>query len=508
MDKQQIDKTSLAGPEILEESLDVSPASQPVERRRWVRDKNWISPIVVTGATRLLDIVIVAAVGFHIWLVYVVDAISATQIYYVPALLLSGGLVPVVFHGLDLYSVTSLRSFMTSSLKVILGMAGIFSILTVAAFFTKLGPEFSRVWLASWFLTALFVLLAYRGILSLLVRRWNAQGRLERSAVVIGGGDNGAELIRALDASNDTDIRITGIFDDRSDDRSPRTVAGYRKLGNIDELVAFARKVRVDLLIVSFPITAETRLLEVLRKLWVLPVDIRLSAHTNKLRFRPRAYSYIGNVPFLDIFDKPMADWDNVIKVLEDRVISALALVLLSPVMALIALAVKLDSRGPVFFKQKRYGFNNELIEVYKFRSLFHEASDDKADKLVSKDDDRVTRVGRIIRKTSLDELPQFFNALKGELSLVGPRPHAMKAKAADKLYAEVVDGYFARHRVKPGITGWAQVNGWRGETDTAEKIERRVEYDLYYIENWSIMFDLYILLRTPFALFQTNSAY
>ena len=179
------------------------------------------------------------------------------------------------------------------------------------------------------------------------------------------------------------------------------------------------------------------------------------------------------------------------------------------PVMALIAIAIKLESRGHVLFTQKRYGFNNDLIEVYKFRSMYAEAADVTASKLVTKDDARVTRVGRIIRKTSLDELPQLFNVVfRGNLSLVGPRPHAVNAKADARLYDNAVDGYFARHRVKPGITGWAQINGWRGETDTHEKIQQRVEHDLYYIENWSVLFDLYILMRTPFALLKTENAY
>ncbi|HKS63722.1 MAG TPA: sugar transferase, partial [Xanthobacteraceae bacterium] len=184
-------------------------------------------------------------------------------------------------------------------------------------------------------------------------------------------------------------------------------------------------------------------------------------------------------------------------------------LLALSPVMLLTALAIKLDSRGPVLFKQKRYGFNNELIEVYKFRSMYVEQSDATAAKLVTKGDPRVTRVGRFIRKTSLDELPQLFNVVfRGNLSLVGPRPHAVHAKAVDRLYDEAVDGYFARHRVKPGITGWAQINGWRGETDSQEKIQARVEHDLYYIENWSVLFDLYILAMTPVSLLKTENAY
>ncbi|MEZ5877082.1 MAG: sugar transferase [Tepidamorphaceae bacterium] len=148
------------------------------------------------------------------------------------------------------------------------------------------------------------------------------------------------------------------------------------------------------------------------------------------------------------------------------------------------------------------------MIEVYKFRSMSTDMSDANASKLVTKDDPRVTRVGKFIRKTSLDELPQLFNVLRGELSLVGPRPHALQAKAAEHLYDDVVVGYFARHKVKPGITGWAQINGWRGETDTQEKIQRRVEHDLYYIENWSIWFDIYILAMTPVSLMDTRSAY
>ena len=310
-------------------------------------------------------------------------------------------------------------------------------------------------------------------------------------------------------AKASSDVRLVGVFDDRGDDRAPTTCAGLQKLGTVDDLVEFARRTRVDLVIFSLPISAETRILQMLKKLWVLPVDIRLSAHTNKLQFRPRSYSYIGSVPVLDVFDRPIADWDVVMKWLFDKIVGGLALLAALPVMAVVAIAIRLDSRGPVLFKQKRYGFNNELIEVFKFRSMYVEATDATAAKLVTKGDPRVTRVGRFIRKTSLDELPQLFNVvLKGNLSLVGPRPHAVHAKAVDRLYDEAVDGYFARHRVKPGITGWAQINGWRGETDNDEKIQRRVEHDLYYIENWSVLFDLYILAMTPFSLLKTENAY
>ena len=185
------------------------------------------------------------------------------------------------------------------------------------------------------------------------------------------------------------------------------------------------------------------------------------------------------------------------IKWLFDKIVGSLGLIRAAPIMLVVAIAIKLNSKGPVLFKQTRHGFNNELIEVHKFRSLYADQADPAADKPVTRDDPRVTRVGRFIRKTSLDELPQLFNVVfSGNLSLIGPRPHAMHSRAQDRFFDEAVDGYFARHRVKPGITGWAQIHGWRGETNSQEKIQQRVEHDLYYIENWSILLDIYIFAR------------
>jgi Undecaprenyl-phosphate glucose phosphotransferase len=414
-----------------------------------------------------------------------------------------------IFQLSDLYSIAALRTRVEQLSRVGLIWTTVMLAAATIVFFARPEGDFSRVWAASWFGTVLLFLYAGRFLLSALVRHWTREGRLVRRTVIVGGGSAGESLIRALEAQRDSDLVIRGVFDDRSDDRSPPSIAGQSKLGTVDDLVEFARRTRIDLLLVSLPIVAEERVLQMVRKLWVLPVDIRLAAHTSKLRFRPRAYSYIGNVPVLDVLDRPIADWNYVAKWLFDRAAGWLLLIAALPVMALCAIAIKLDSRGPVFFRQKRYGFNNELIEVFKFRSMYADQTDATAAKLVTKDDPRVTRVGRILRKMSLDELPQLINvAIKGNLSLVGPRPHALHAKAENQLYDEVVDGYFARHRVKPGITGWAQINGWRGETDTNEKIQRRVEHDLYYIENWSVLFDCYILARTPFALFSGENAY
>ena len=365
-----------------------------------------------------------------------------------------------------------------------------------------------RGWAFEWFLVAWALAIAGRAVMAGFISNWANNGRLARRAVIVGGGPQTKELIERLDKTGSTAVQILGIFDDRDKNRAPEKIGHYDKLGRFEDLGPYCREHRVDLLIVALPTTAEERIMHVLKKLWELPIDVRVAAIGSKLKLRDRAYAYIGDVPFLPVFDKPMSDWSFALKLVQDRVLAAIGLMLLAPLFGIIALAVKLESRGPVFFRQQRYGFNNETIGVYKFRSMYVDQCDADASRLVTKGDPRVTRVGAFLRKTSLDELPQFLNVLKGELSLVGPRPHAKQAKADGRIYDQVVDGYFARHKVKPGITGWAQVHGWRGETDTQEKIEQRVAHDLYYIEHWSTWLDLRILVMTPLALFKTQNAY
>jgi Undecaprenyl-phosphate glucose phosphotransferase len=386
--------------------------------------------------------------------------------------------------------------------------AATFALTAVFVFLSKVGEVYSRFWIINWFVGGFFFALATRFFIAAVIRRLNADKRFNRRALLVGGGKDAEDVIAMLEASPDSGVTVVGIFDDRDDDRSPDYSKNIAKLGRMDKIVDFVRQASVDTIIVTLPVTAEQRLMQIMSQLWVLPVDIRLSAHAQKVRYRPETYSYLGNLPCLDVYDRPLGEWGWIVKAIEDKFFAVIALILLSPVMLATAIAVKYSSKGPIIFKQKRYGFNNELIEVYKFRSMFTEMTDARADRLVTKDDPRVTPVGRIIRKTSLDELPQLFNVLKGDLSLVGPRPHATAAKAAGSLYEQVVEGYFARHKVKPGITGWAQIKGWRGETDTEDKIKQRVEHDLHYIENWSLTLDLYILAITPFALLKTDNAY
>jgi Undecaprenyl-phosphate glucose phosphotransferase len=466
------------------------------------------SPIVLAGLARMIEAALVIAVGFIVYVFYLVPGYGFAW-YYFAAILSIALLAMLAFQVADIYQVQAFRGHEKQYMRLASAWSVVFLIAIGFSFFAKTGDQFFLAWLGTFYVLGLFALIAFRRGLFLMVRRWTQKGRLSRRTVIIGCDKNGESLIRSLAAQRISGLDVIGAFDDRGDERSPEICAGVPKLGTIDDLVEFARRTRVDLVIFSLPISAERRILQMLKKLWVLPVDIRLSAHTNTLHYRPRSYSYFGDVPLLDVFDKPIADWDVVIKWLFDKMVGSLGLICAAPIMLVVAIAIKLDSRGPVLFKQMRHGFNNELIEVYKFRSLYDDQADPAADKPVTRDDRRVTRVGRFIRKTSLDELPQLFNVVfSGNLSLVGPRPHAMHSRAQDRFFDEAVDGYFARHRVKPGITGWAQIHGWRGETNSQEKIQQRVEHDLYYIENWSILLDIYIFAQTPFALIRTENAF
>jgi Undecaprenyl-phosphate glucose phosphotransferase len=459
-----------------------------------------LSGAVVVGIAQVVEATMLAALGYGIYEYYVELGEPA---FYIPVILAACLLANVLFNAGRTHRITAYRSVFGQLGRVVLGWTVVATVLAVGIFLFKASDLFSRVWLVSWYVGGTALLIVYRLGLRALVMAWTTRGRLRRRTVIVGGGKDAETLIEQIRVSND--IMLLGLFDDRFDDRSPETVLGYPKLGKVADLIEFARRTQVDLVIVSMPLSAEKRVLAMLTQLWVLPVDIRLSAHMSKLKFTHSAYSYVGDVAVFDMADRPISDWNLVFKWVFDKLVALVALVALSPVMLVTAIAIKLESRGPVFFMQNRHGFNNELIKIYKFRSMRTDMADAGAARLVTRDDPRVTRVGRFIRRTSIDELPQLFNVLKGELSIVGPRPHALQAKAANQLYYEAVEGYFARHRVKPGITGWAQISGWRGETDTIDKIMQRVNHDLYYIEHWSILFDLYIVLMTPVSLIAKN---
>jgi Undecaprenyl-phosphate glucose phosphotransferase len=490
------------------------PGSEAARPRRLTNPRSddrssLISPVVLRGLVRFADFTLATGIGAAIaYLLVDMPSATAAEALYIGTIVATSLAAVLIFDLLDLYSTRIFPSILHQLPRVLLGWMAAFAFILSVIFFFKAGVQFSRIWLALWFVVGLLAIAAERIALFALVRRWTRSGRLYRRAVIYGIGPITERLIRELEADVASDVRIIGVFDDRKTARANADIHGYARLGSLDDLLEVSREMRIDLAIVALPVAGEKRLTSVVGRMSVLPADIKLPAQATQIHFSPRIYSHVGPVAMIDLYDKPIADWGTVAKWLFDKTFGLLALIALAPLMAAIAVAIKLDSPGPVLFRQKRYGFNNELVEICKFRSMYIDRCDANADQLVTKADDRVTRVGRFLRKTSLDELSQLLNVIKGELSLVGPRPHALSAKAADRLYGEVVAGYFARHKVKPGITGWAQIHGWRGETDTPEKIQRRVDHDIYYIENWSVFLDLYILLRTPLSLFKAENAY
>jgi Undecaprenyl-phosphate glucose phosphotransferase len=461
---------------------------------------------VLSGMVAIVDGFIVFLAGVIIYLVYVGWSNESAPVY-ASACAVTAVLTAAVFYISGLYEINTVENRAIRYGKIVSGCGWVFLAIIVLAFALKISEGFSRMWLFSWFITSALLLAAARGFSDSQLRRWAISGRLSRNIVIVGATRLTTRFIQFVENPNEPWIRVLGIFEDRENCGLSDTCR-YPILGNLDNLLDWARKYRIDDIVIALPWGAEDRTLAIIDKLRILPVCVHLCPDIVGFNFVQHGYSYLCGVPVLNVFQKPVSGWSYVAKIIEDRVLAALLLVLSLPVMGLIAACIKLDSRGPVFFRQQRYGFNNQLIHVIKFRTLCVEQQDDDANQLVTRADPRVTRVGSFLRRTSLDELPQLLNVLKGDMSVVGPRPHALHASAGGRLYGEVVEKYAIRHKVKPGITGWAQINGWRGETDTEEKIRGRVEHDLYYIENWSLILDLVIVLRTIWVVLKGDMAH
>ncbi len=378
----------------------------------------------------------------------------------------------------------------------------------VLGFLLRSSDAVSRGWALGWFSGGGAMLLLVRAAGTIWIRRLKRRGTFNQRVAIFGAGPQGLRLANYIQTHDRLTITIVGFFDDRRDGRVPSSSGDVPLLGNLTALMSMIRDGRIDQVIVALPWSAEMRLQEVVSRLALTPVKIRLAPDLASFAFTRRPVVLLGEMPVMTLFERPISGTDAVLKAIEDRVLALLIVAALSPVLVLCAVAIKLNSPGPIFFRQPREGFNNKPFRVFKFRSMFHNHAQLDGIVQASREDPRVTRVGRVMRATSLDELPQLFNVLQGDMSLVGPRPHAASTRAGGRLFSEVVASYAARHKVKPGITGWAQVCGWRGETDTEEKLVKRFEHDLYYIENWSIGFDFYILLRTAAVVLLQKNAF
>jgi len=367
--------------------------------------------------------------------------------------------------------------------------------------------EFSRglaLYFIGFSMVGLFISrMAFRKII------WNlmAKGVVGQRVVLYASSpDTIRRVLELIELQRLPHLRIIGYADDRSSTADPAKELPY--LGGFEALLQLARTGQLDQVILALPEITQERLEYIADTLSAASIDLCVLPR-EAMELKPGyRINFLGSLPVFTIWQQPVRDVDGILKEMMDRGIAFVAVILLSPLLLLTALAIRLESKGPIFFKQKRFGFNNNEISVLKFRSMYVDQQDVSGAARTQKNDPRVTRVGRVIRRTSIDELPQLFNVLRGDMSIVGPRPHATMMRVEDKYYFDAVKGYTARHRVKPGITGLAQVRGLRGEIATTERARKRVEYDIYYIENWSPLMDLRIMIETVFKLVWDKNAY
>jgi polysaccharide biosynthesis protein PslA len=460
-----------------------------------------INPRAVALAVRALEAVVVAAAGaiafclqptFH-WPLDLETAFTAVAVMAMMMRLPNAE--PRLLH--DSARRPLSRRLADGALRTLLPF--IFSILVVFALLPAGSAERAPLmhWLTMWAMGAVAGVCAVRLGLAGLVAHWRCNGRLKQAVAVFGTGDLAERLIERLHGSCADSIELIGIFDDRARGRIANPRLRSLALGTADDLIALSRHRDIDRVVVALPHAAERRLLEVLKKLRQMPVEISLAPDMVGFNVPVKEQGDLGGLPLLEVYGRPLSYGQLLLKSTTDKVITGVALLLGAPLILTLAVAIKLDSRGPVLFRQNRYGFGDRVIQVYKFRTMAAEAADHNGESQALPNDPRITRVGHFLRRWSLDELPQLINVMRGEMSLVGPRPHAVAMRVEDRRNQDIVPDYALRHHVKPGITGWAQVNGYHGPVSTEEALHARVRYDLDYINNWSLWFDFMILLRT-----------
>jgi Undecaprenyl-phosphate glucose phosphotransferase len=372
---------------------------------------------------------------------------------------------------------------------------------------TQVFDNLPPTWVALWLGVSLALTVLVRTVVATNVRALDRKGAFTESVAIVGGGPVADRLNRHLRDTKADRVELLGIFGDL-----PGGVAGSTTwpVGRIDELVELSKRRAIDWILVALPAVDEVRLDAIVQRLEVLSIPIALCPRNVGFRVPGEKVEYIGDgMPVMLLADRPIKRWNAVLKSAEDALLSRILVLLLLPLLGLIALAIKIDSPGPIVFKQRRHAFNNSVFDIYKFRTMrFDGDISGECLQQTARLDQRVTNVGRFLRSTSLDELPQLFNVLNGEMSLVGPRPHAVNMRTEDRLGSEITEKYAHRHRVKPGMTGWSQVNGARGATTTTAQLRRRIALDLMYIDNWSLWLDLKIIVLTCRQVLKRTDAY
>jgi Undecaprenyl-phosphate glucose phosphotransferase len=471
-------------------------------RRSLPRRTFSISSHVIPGLVVALDSLVILSAALVTYLVLVSDVVTDPS-YYSAAVAFVWLATMMLMNFAGLYQFEPIMRPVAFVDKVLIAFATTFLFLLAAAFALKVSEEYSRLWVSSFAFTACTVTILFRlfaaGILGALADR----RVFSRNVIVVGAGEQARKLLVHIDKTRPQFVSVMGLFAESPHDLVD---ARYPTLGRINDLESYIRNHDVDDVIISLPWSADDQITAMVTKLRELPVNVYLGSDLIgfKLPFRSPP-DHFDELPLVEVMGRPLAGWGIVRKTALDYILGPLLILLLLPLMLVIAVIIKLESRGPAIFRQKRHGFSNKIFHIYKFRTMKCVEGGERITVQATRNDPRVTRVGRFLRRMSLDELPQLFNVLNGTMSLVGPRPHAVDHNEA---YAKMIRSYFARHRVKPGLTGWAQVNGFRGEIKSVQDMEARVRYDIHYAENWSLGFDLKIIVMTAFICFSGRNAY
>lgn len=397
------------------------------------------------------------------------------------------------------------RSWRTSSIRKILFctfMCWCCAIVIISLFLYAY-PNLSLYIISLWCVISLFSLMGWRIAYRYILFYFRNKGYNTRTVAIIGATKAGIKVAKQISESPETGFRLRAFYDDRDSSRIDETYKDYIG-GNVEKGVEKAKKGHFDTIYIALPIGDHERITDILKRLGNTTSEVHFVPDFFMFNLINSRLSYIGSLQTISVYETPLKGPSNFLKRLEDIILSCIILCLISPLLLLIGILIKLDSPGPIIFKQIRYGISGQKIKVYKFRSM-RVLDNGEVVKQATKGDSRITKLGAFLRKSSLDELPQFINVLQGSMSIVGPRPHAV---AHNEEYRDKVNYYMLRHLIKPGITGWAQVNGWRGETDTLEKMEKRIEFDLEYMRNWSVFLDIEIIFLTFFKGFFNKNAY
>ena len=482
-----------------------------------------ISKKFILSIKRIIDISIIILTGYISWFfitkpyatdqfksVSYIKGLAEVGLYQYSLAILTAATISFIVMNSDLLGLRLYKDFFKKGYleirQILIASFCVSGLLVLIAFFLKISTDYSRIWTLTWYVLTMFCLLLYRFIINKYIKFWIRNKRFSHRTVLIGNKKNNLILKKFLHNNTD-EIAIIKTFSTNGQ-KIRKSKMVKRDFILLDKIIKSISLLEVDQIILNLSLDYKEVIEYLTKHLSSLPAALKIVPSVSLHNPIFRKAEILLNIPVISIIEQPISDWGVIIKRIEDILLSLIFFIILSPVFFLSAIAIKISSPGPIFFKQQREGFNNKQFIIWKFRTMYQSMSDPGGKVQAKKKDIRVTVIGNLLRKYSIDEIPQLINVFKGNMSLIGPRPHPIGLKKSNHIFLNVEATYAKRFKVKPGMTGWAQVNGFRGETNNQLALEKRIECDLYYIDNWSILFDMWILIRTIPAVIKNRNAY